>query len=275
MILTTNDYDVDTPEGASAPRATQHITLKDWKVISIAVIVFFVVSIPIYKEFRQQRDKQVCKTHMKGTYNAILQYAAVNGDRFPPIYTVGDNGSPYLVGGLPDVWATIVAPYMSRRDSFECSAAEEGEGMPALGTVGVEKKNISLTYGMYLPMSTMPYEFLSQDNATALIVETSNHGAMRSFNPVPFTDTSGKVVPFDAFMIGYDDSNAELTEKSKWVTRLAFRGADKGYLAPGVTPRHPKGIHVIYADGHLGTMFAPLAEVQNIYPDVEGMWRVR
>ncbi len=272
MILTTNSYDVDAPEGARPPAVTQHITIRDWKVIGLAAIVFFVVSIPLFKEFKGQRDRQVCKTNLKGIYMAMQQYATMNGDRFPPLYAIGDNMAPQLVDGKPYVWASTIAGLMNQRDSFLCPSSEDGEAMRAIGHEGHE---IELTYGMYLAMGTKPYQMLSQPNATALIVETSNNGALDSYDPLPFTDSAGNVVPFDAFMAGYDDSNFELTEKSKWITRLAIRNAKAGYGAKDVHARHLKGIHVIYADGHLGTMLAPSAEVENIYPDAEGMWRVR
>jgi hypothetical protein len=83
------------------------------------------------------------------------------------------------------------------------------------------------------------------------------------------------VVPFDAFMAGYDDSNGPLTPASQWVTRLAVRGVSNGYKTDGATTRHKQGIHVFYVQGNKGLLQAPDAEIRNIYPDAEGPWRIR
>lgn len=267
------NYDIDAPEGSSGAHS-QFISIKDWKVIGAVVLILFVVSIPIYREFKQARDEQVCRMNINGVYKAMMQYAASNNDLLPPLYVVGENGAPLLVDGKPFVWASLLGDYMNKRDSFKCPSASVDETMPA-NTFRRDAEPISLTYGMYVAMGAKPYQTLSQPSATALILETSNSGAERSFNPLPFKDLQGNVVPFDAFMAGYDDSNGPLTPQSKWITRLAFRGADKGYLDTRVTGRHRVGIHVVYVDGHLGKMAAPQAKVENLYPDATGMWRVR
>lgn len=270
MIFATNNYDVDAPEGGKP--TTQFITIKDWKVIAVVVVILFFVSVPIYKQFKSQRDEQLCKSNMNGIYKAMMQYSIQNDERFPPLYSIGANGAPLLFDNKPIVWASVVSPYMNKRDSFDCPSIEEGEGM---ATIGSENVDINLAYGMYVAMGSEPYLLLSQPNSTALLLETSNNGAQGSYNPLPFRDTTGSVVPFDAFMAGYDDSNKELTRKSKWITRLAYRNAKNGYDKPGVVPRHAKGLHIIYADGHLGSLHAPEAEVENLWPDAEGTWRVR
>jgi hypothetical protein len=123
---------------------------------------------------------------------------------------------------------------------------------------------------MYLPMSAFPYLLAANPSDTALIVETSNNGSQGSFNPLPFTDSSGNRVPFDAFMVGFDDSNELFTPDSKRVTRLAFRGKEQGGHA-----RHSAGIHVFYLDGHKEFLKPGRDRLKNIYPDAEGPWRVK
>ncbi len=273
-MLTTQQFDVDAPEDAKQTSSI-YLSKKDVRVILIVIGVVIAIGIPLYYAFMQQRDKQVCATNMHAIYNAMMQYAEQNDQRLPPLYEVGDNGTPQIVGGKPSVWASQLVPYMNARANFFCPAAEEDEKMPALGYDGRNRKDVDLTYGMYLPMGTFPYLLATSQSDTAVLVETSNHGSQGSFNPVPFRDSNGNVIPFDAFMAGFDDGNEALSPESKFITRLAFRNVSKGYESNDAVMRHGAGIHVFYLDGHKGFLKPANAHIKNIFPDVEKPWRTR
>jgi hypothetical protein len=267
----TPNYDVDAPED-STPSKAAYFSKKDWRWIVGTLLALALLGTPLYFAFQQQRDKQVCATNMKAIWEGMMQYAALHDDRLPPIYEVGENGAPLLnSAGVPIVWASQIKQYVPARVDFDCPSAEPNERMTAYAEGG----NVSLTYGMYVAMGAEPHLLLAKEDDTALIVETSNNGSQGSFNPLPFRDAEGRVVPFDAFMAAYDDSNVELTPDSKWITRLAIRGVSKGYESKGSVPRHGKGIHVFYVNGTKGFLKAPNARVRNIFPDAEGPWRVR
>jgi hypothetical protein len=274
-MLGTQQYDTDAPEGAK--QSSAYMSRKDIKWIVAILIVLFVVGWPVWYAFMEQRDKQVCATNMRGIYEAMMLYAEQNDSRLPPLYHVGENGAPYLSDGKPFVWASLLLPYMNQRAKFYCPASEESERMPTIGydERTDERADFDLTYGMYLPMGTIPHLLATNASDTALLLETTNNGALGTYNPVPFRDANGDVVPFDAFMVGFNDSNEMLTPDSKWVTRLAFRDAAKGYESGKAIPRHGLGIHVIFLDGHKGFFKAPNAKVRNIFPDADGPWRTR
>jgi hypothetical protein len=265
-------FDVDAPEDAPHAKAS-HITKKDVRWMVGILLVLGIIGTPLYFMFQQQRDKQVCATNMHAIWQAMMLYASENGDRLPPLYNVGPNGAPALNSeGKPLVWATLLKPYMNNRAEFFCPAAEEDEKMPAIGD---DEGDILLTYGMYVAMGATPHMLLAKPDDTALLVETSNNGAQGSFNPLPFRDENGNVVPFDAFSAAYDDSNQMLTPDSRWITRLAIRGVANGYETEGSTPRHGRGIHLFYVNGTKGYIKSPDAHIQNIFPDAEGPWRVK
>ncbi len=273
-MLTAQQFDVDAPEGAKQT-SSAYLSKKDVHIILIVVGVVIAIGIPIYYAFKQQGEKQVCATNMHAIYNAMMQYAEQNDSRLPPLYEIGENGAPLIMDGKPSVWASQLVPYMNARAKFFCSAAEEDEKMQALGYDGRKRRDIELTYAMYLPMGAFPYLLAANQSDTALLVESSNFGAQGCFNPVPFRDAAGNLVPFDAFMAGFDDSNEALTPDSKHVTRLAFRNVSKGYGTEDAFPRHGLGIHVFYLDGHKGFFKPGNAQIKNIFPDVEGPWRTR
>jgi hypothetical protein len=212
---------------------------------------------------------------MKGIYEAMMLYAEQNDSRLPPLYEIGANNAPALYEGKPQVWASLLVPYMNQRAEFYCPAAEESEKMPTIGHDGRKRADFDLTYGMYLPMGSFPHLLASNASNTALLLETSNNGALDSYNPMPFRNEEGDVVPFDAFMVGFNDSNVQLTPKSESVTRLAFRNVQDGYDSKTATPRHRVGIHVFYLDGHKAFFKAPNAEIKNLFPEAEGPWRTR
>ena len=274
MVFSVGDFDPDEPEGSKRP-GSQYMSRKDLRWIFLILVALGIIATPVFKGMRDQRDKQVCASNIKAVYGSMMIYAALNDDRLPPLYNIGDNGAPMLSDGKPLVWASLLVPYMTKRASFLCPSAEDSEKMPALGDDGRKRADIELAYGMYLPMGAQPHMLLSNLQTTALIAETSNNGALGAFNPLPFRDVSGNVVPFDAFMVGFDDSNFEFTEETRWVTRLALRGATDGESLKDAKPRHGAGIHVVYVDGHLGKLFGSNAEVDNIYPDLGGTWRNR
>ena len=270
-MFTSVNYDVDAPEGAKTGSA--YISKKDWRWIIGVILFVLIIGVPLWWGFMQQRDKQVCATNMKGIYEAMMLYAADNNDMLPPLYHVGPAGAPMLdAKKRPLVWASLLAKYKNDRAQFFCPAAEDDEKMPAIGD---DDETIQLTYGMFVAMGTNPYMLLAKPDDTALIVETSNNGSQGSYNPFPFRDPSGSVVPFDAFMVGYDDSNGAMTAESKAVTRLAIRGVANGYRSKDATPRHGLGIHVFYVNGSKGFLKAPSGELRNIFPDAEGPWRTK
>lgn len=276
MILTTDTYADDEPGGRKSSKS-QYTSKKEMLIIIAILIVLGIASTPLYRNFRDQADKTACGTNMKSIQQAMMQYAVVNDDQLPPIYHVGENDAPYLSGpdNKPYVWASLIQPYISQRASFECPAAEDDEKMPTLGGGGLNGDDFLLTYGMYLPMSAKPYMSLSRPQGTVLLAETSNFGAQGSYNPTPFYDIDGDVVPYDAFLIGYNDSNFGYSDETEWVTRLAFRNASNGYGSLGVEPRHKAGIYVFFIDGHRQMLQPAGAEVQNLYPDLDGIWRDR
>jgi hypothetical protein len=273
-MLGAHQFDVDAPEEASKA-GSAYFSKKDVRTILIVIAAVTAIAIPLYYAFMQQRDKQVCATNMHAIYNAMMQYAEQNDQRLPPLYEVGGNGAPLVMHGKPSVWASQLVPYMNTRATFFCPAAEEDEKMPALGYDGRSRKDIDLTYGMYLPMGTFPYLLATSQSDTAVLVETSNHGSQGSFNPLPFRNAEGTEVPFDAFMAGFDDSNEALTPESKSITRLAFRNVAQGYGSKDVVMRHGAGLHVFYLDGHKGFLKPANANIKNIFPDVEKPWRTR
>ncbi len=273
-MLSTTNYDVDAPE--DAPKAgSAYMSKKDIKWIVGILVVLFALGAPLWMAFMEQRDKQVCASNMQGIYGAMMLYAEQNDSRLPPLYHVGENGAPMLSDGKPFVWASLLVPYMNTRANFYCPAAEDEEKMAAIGFDGRRRKDVQLTYGMYLPMGTFPHLLAANSGDTALLVETINHGARDSFNPVPFKDADGNPVPFDAFMVGFNDSNDGLTAESSSVTRLAFRNAKNGYDSKQALPRHGLGIHVFYLDGHKGFLKPASGRIKNLFPDVDGPWRTR
>lgn len=273
MMLTTQQYDTDAPEGA--PQSSAYMSKKDLKWIIAILLILLLVGGPTWYAFLEQRNKQVCATNMKGIYEAMMLYAEQNDDRVPPLYEIGANNAPLLFDGKPHVWASLLLPYMNQRANFYCPASEEVERMPTYGNDGRRRADFELTYGMYLPMGSFPHLLSTNAADTVLLVETTNHGALGTYNPMPFRNEDGDVVPFDAFMVGFNDSNVGLTPESTSVTRLAIKNTAKGYDANNTVPRHGKGIHVFFLDGHKGYFKAPNGKIKNIFPEADGPWRTR
>ncbi len=254
-------YDPDAPEGAKSIGG-QYVGRKDLIWLILAGIGFILLLIPIYNMMKTQSDETVCKRNMKSIAASIQQYAEVYDQRFPSIFQPGDGGAPELLEEKPIAWASVI-PGLSSGATFSCPAGHESELVRVNGssikTSMFERNNktlnyIDLNYGMLASLSVRPVSDVARAGETVLIAETSNHGSMGSYNPLPFTRSTGETVPFDAFSIGFDNHQYSPDEETKSVTRLAFRNtADGNFEKATATGRHKDAsIQVIFVDGHIG-----------------------
>lgn len=262
MILQTDAY--DPTESDDRPRSS-HVSKKEILVVAVVLTVLIFVMWPVYVKFKGQRDKHVCKDQLLQISRGLLLYADENSGRLPPLYVMGDNFEPVLFKGRANTWISLIAPGVKgEKAAFRCPGAEEAETAPNAAPGG---DTILSTYGLYGAMSSAPLEHVPNTASQVMVAETSNGGARGTYNPIPILDKAGKVMP-DGFVIGLDNSNflpddSDMTTfaKSTAATRLAFYDTAKGDFTAEKIARHPTGIHVLFADGHIETVQAPFAHV--------------
>lgn len=227
----------------------------------------FAALTPLYFRLLKERNNAFCKQNLKAIFDATRLYVEDNNQRFPPAFFDDGTGNPVQVDGRPITWASVVQPQIKALKHFKCPEATEeeaGENMPFSG-----KEPIKLTYGLYAPLAMRLSLVLSAPQSTVLFAETINGGAKGSYNPVPFSKS-------DSFLIGYSSGNLptpETIQEADSVTRLAFRKDGDTWA-----PRHEKGIHVIFADGSLGTITHEEAKVQRRSrgeAELTGIWSTR
>lgn len=248
------------------------------------LLVFLGLSYPVWDHLRKQGEKATCSNNMRSISQAILLYAEANNEGFPVAYYPDQMGNPVLQDGLPITWAALVQDGVNVRASFRCPSAKPEEVTRVIGLKA--DRPIELTYGMFAAVSGRTARTFDQPGATVLLAETSNAGALNTYNPLPFEGPDGQPMKNDGFLVGFDETNAqglglkfELDriradvqrnegDPSKQglrlpraVTRLAFADTKSGrFLDTGPT-RHAPGIHVIYLDGSLGLLRPPSASV--------------
>lgn len=259
-------FDADTPEGEKG-YSSQYINKKDVIKIGIVLVVVVLLGIPVFKIMKEKGDETVCRKNLLQAWSAIGVYAEGYDGRFPPMYEVGDNGSPALDQGLPVVWASVISGYLQKGVTLTCPAADSSENTKVNGQVYDTSKgskgklinSINLSYGMYMPLSTRPSSDFRDPASTVLLTETANDGAMKTYDPNPFTNSDGERVPFDGFMVGWDTTNfynpKNMTGSfdAAKVTRLAFYNTSDGnFGGKDVKARHGSRLFAIYVDGSLG-----------------------
>jgi hypothetical protein len=239
-------YDPTAPEG-EGQRGAGYVTKKDIRVIGIAMAVLAAILFPIYKLLERSSQSSRCLLNMKAMAAALNEYAEQHDDRFPPLMRTLLNGSPDLgETGLPYTWASDVSGFMNPRASFRCPTAAEPEVAYVEGRDG---NRLPVTYGMYSPYGAFLRAIVNDPDQTILIAETSNFGALDTFNPQPFLDLEGNKIPFDGFVIGWNDSNFQPSESSSAATRLAFPNSADGQFKKDGPMRHDAGIHAIVISG--------------------------
>lgn len=271
-MLTAQAYEPDEPEG---PSRSAYMSKNDLKWILIILAVLAVIFIPVYQQMKRQANQARCAQNVNAMFTAVTLYMESNDQRFPPIFDQLPNGSPSLHNGKPFTWASLVQPLMTARANMRCPSATPDE---VAHVVHSEKpgESIELTYGMYLPLSGAYSAVLENPADTVLLAETSNHGARNTFNPKPFLDLEGRTIPVDGFAIGFDNSNFEPDGVTRSVTRLAFYNTSEGdFRSEEVIARHNEFIHVLYANGTLGSLSPNEAYVRHLRPYLTGIWRNR
>lgn len=264
-------YDSDEPEG---PRRDPYLSKRDLKIALIALPILTAIMIPIYMQQRSLAERQRCASNLKAIFDATRLYSTENNDRYAPAYATANGDLPFLDGkGRPFTWATLLQPYMVARSSFRCPSADSLENVRAQHPAS-EKLTLESSYGMVTALSGYPVNLVANPSRTALIAETSDRGANRTYDPAPFKDEQGRPMP-DGFLVGYDTGNGRHNEKTTSVTRLAFPGTASGrFLATGQT-RHEGGNLFLFSEGNVELLPPPAAYVQRQARDLVGTWATR
>lgn len=272
MSDSNQPYDPSAPEGAGGG-GSAYVSRKDVRIIAVGVVCLSIILFPIYKAMEKNSERARCLQNMKALSAAINEYAALHDDRFPPIMRTQLNGAPDLGNtGLPYTWASDAAEFMSPRSSFLCPSASPDEIVYVEGKGGTK---IPVTYGMYAPYGGYLRSIVDNPDQTIILAETSNNGALKTFDPVPFVGMKGEKIPHDGFVIGWDNDNFEANEQTRFVTRLAFPESAGGKFVKDGPMRHEKGLHGIVVSGAASSYITPLqARVEMKFGLPGGMWAV-
>ncbi|MBS1716353.1 MAG: hypothetical protein JSS72_01320 [Armatimonadetes bacterium] len=272
ILFQVESFDPSAPEGDSGPAKSQYLTKKDAYVILVSLVVLGICLIPVYKKLMDGRNDHLCKENLASIAKAMSLYTVQNDESLPPGFTTNMNGSPYLANGKPITWVTLLEPFMNPRSSFKCPTADESENVKTAGTSA--GKVLESSYGMYLPYAGYPMNLISNPNDVILCTETSNLGAMESYDPKPYHDPSGAVSPVDGFVIGWDDGNDHF-EAGKFVTRLAIRKTKNAeFDSQTAETRHSGGLYAITPGGNLKRIKSSDARITMLGTNPQGLWAV-
>lgn len=249
---------------------SDYLTKGDLKKLGIAIVVLMVILSPVYILLKQDAEKTLCSRNLKQISTAIGLYASENNDRLPPVYVTAENNSPLIEDGAAYAWVHLVDGYVREGTNFFCPSSSQEQRALVHGSKG----KVEVTYGLYAPLGGEPLAQIADPDNTILIGETANSGAADTYNPVPFRDNSGNVVPFDAFLIGFNDSNELPTPSSQTVTRLAFPGTKNGQFEEGGRSRHNGGIHFISVSGRARFLGPEVARLRMERGLPTGAWAV-
>lgn len=267
MTDRTHPYDPDEPEPS---QRSAYLTRKDLKRLGIGLVILIPILIAAYRALLGQSELHRCALNFNAIHAAIGIYEVDWNDRFPPAAVSKPDGVPFVFDGKPVTWGTQLRRYMPPRASLSCPSADPSEVMQAQDPVS-SAKSVPMSYGIYAAMAAYPSALVTNPSGTIVISETSNFGAKKTYNPFPFED-GGQRLPFDAYLIGYDNSNTVPSATTRAVTRLAFYETANGVFTPDTRARHGDRIHALFADGHLGFIRAPDAIVRFRGETPVGLW---
>ena len=256
------------------------ITKKDVKRAIPFLIVVIIALIFFYRYFKKQSDWSNCASNMNAVYKCVSLYANDWDDRFPPpAESDPATGTPVVQNGKVITWVTQVFAYDPRPEIFQCPASDHSEAVPT--EAAIHPKNggkaihitVNSTYGMYAGYATASQSLLERSGQSIFLSETSNMGAMKTYDPFPFKDTTGKVVGQDGYLIGWDNSNIEPNAQSKFVTRMAFRDTANGVFDNADSRHGNMMLHGIAPDGSLKNLRSYEAKIEMQGGQPSGLWR--
>jgi hypothetical protein len=270
-VSTEQGFDPQAPEGA--PRGSSaYVTRKDVKVVGVVLVVLAIFSYPVFKVLVRYSERTRCTLNMKAIMDAMSQYAIQNDEKFPPLYDSGGNDEPMpQASGAPFTWASTLKDYMSPRAGFVCPGAQPRELRRSQDPKSANG-SFALSYGMFAPMGSYNRSQVEDPDEAVLIAETSNRGSNGSYDPLPFKDPSGQLVPYDGAVIGWNNDNFDGNEKTKSVTRLAFSGTAGGVFKKDGEGRHDDGTLVLTVSGHLRPIHPDSAIVVRRNNNLYGVW---
>ena len=275
ILFQTESYDPNTPEGAEPTAGSQYLSRKDVKWIALILIILGLFMIPIYHIMLDGRNEHLCRQNMSQISKALGVYAEEHDGRYPPLFVTGSNGAPMQDDkGRSYTWVSLLKDGMNTRSSFDCPASEDSE-KSASQHPSDSTQTIYSSYGMYAPYSAFAIAEIANPEQVIIVSETSNHGAKDTYDPLPYKTSKGEEVPNDGFVIGFDDSNTDITRESKRVTRLAFAGTKSGQFKADGQGRHSKGVWGLTASGEALMISPPSATLDLLTPGrPQGRWAV-
>jgi len=254
-------------------RGSDYLTKADAKYLALALGLFLIVAIPGYYYLRDESDTYHCKMHFQAISEALATYESENDERLPPAYFASvDPNIPQLDDkNRPITWATTLAniagiDHLDGQTTFMCPTADKSQ---AAVTEGPDGKDLLMTYGMYLGLSTQVTTNFTDPGNVVSIAETANGGKFGTFDPVPIRPDGKNTPANDAYLIGY--SNGDLIPKTDTlpppsVTRLAYFNSQNGIDQDGLGGRHGDSIFCLFLDGHFELLKSYQAGNPNHWP---------
>lgn len=248
--------------------SNEYFSKKDFKVISVAVVVIIIVAIPMYIVMKGQLNAYLCRLNLQAISVSMSNYTLDNDDRLPPLYVSNpNNGLPALDSlGLPSVWASTLVNLsgFDPKRSFLCPSASEND---ALKVEGAEGKSMSLSYGLFAGVAARSKSDFANASNVVMVTDTDNGGAEGSFDPHPIRPSgpNGKIM--DGFVIGFStgdlipsDGKLPLIGGNLFpragITRLAFTDTQNGITNDSTSSRHEGRVLALFLDGHYGFLNA-------------------
>lgn len=255
------------------PARSSHITPREVKILGVIVLVFALISWPIYTALKEDSQRFQCRRNFGDMFKSMSLYMADWSDRYPPAYaTTGDDPEiPLLDGsGRPFTWGSLIQRYASRTDMLLCPSATADEAVKSQDPAS-SARDLRTTYGLYVGLAGQPQAILKNPSTTVVFSETANRGAAETFDPFPLRAPDGGPAP-DGFLIGYSNGNLEPDASTFAVTRLAYKGTKGGRFDANMPARHRAVNHYLFADGSVALLNAEAARVRMLGSDLAGYW---
>lgn len=268
----------EEPQGQEGPEqersASPYFARRDLKILIGGALLLLALLTPIYLMLKRQAERHVCSSNLAAIATALGTYSELFDDRFPPAFAEAKTDTPLLdEGARPFTWASLLSEHLSSRASFRCPSARQEELATSQHPTRVGR-GIWTSYGIFAPIAGRPRSQVDTPGASVVLAESTNGGAAKTFDPLPLLDLAGRPT-WDGFLLGFQDGNRLPSERSEFITRLAFPNSNGPSFRRDGPSRHDMGIFVLFADGRRGVITPPEAKVTRAAGKITGYWAGR